>query len=189
MRRVSPALLLALAIPLAACGDEPKAPAGSPENPIVARQSDSKTLNEGQRKSAGGAASKSEQPGYSDLLARQSPKPRDRFTPCSLVTRRQARTIVGAPVLEPIEAPQGPTCIYRTESGDRFVTLAVQPLGLERASRGIKARERVEIAGQTAYCGRKGAPMLYTQLSKGRVLSVAAPCEIAKRFAARAIAR
>jgi hypothetical protein len=187
MRRVPLALMLVLAVPLAACGDEPTAPKGSSENPLVAQQPPAKTINEGQRNSSRKHTATA-RPGYSELLKRQSPRPRDRFTPCSLVSRGQARAIVGAPVLEPIEAPQGPTCIYRTRAGDHFVTLAVQPLGLARASRQIKDRHRVEIAGQTAYCGRQGAPVLYAELSPGRVLSVAAPCAIAKRFAARAIA-
>jgi hypothetical protein len=190
MRRVPLVLLLALAVPLAGCGgDDSPAPPGSKENPLAAHESSAKTTNEGQRKVAGSLSAKTKPPGYTELLARQSPKPRDRFTPCSLVTRQQARAIVGAPVLEPIEAPQGPTCIYRTRSGDHFVTLAVQPLGLARASRHIKDRQRLDVAGRTAYCGRRGAPVLYASLAPGRVLSVAAPCAIAKRFAARAIAR
>ena len=32
----------------------------------------------------------------------------------------QARAIVGAPVQEPLEAPQGPTCIYRTPRGEEL---------------------------------------------------------------------
>jgi hypothetical protein len=188
MRRFPLALLLTLAVPLAACGDDPASrsagPPGSPDNPLKARKADSTKVNEGRR--SGPAASKP--PGYAELLKRQSTRPRTRFTPCSLVTRAQAGAIVGAAVLAPIEAPQGPTCIYRTRAGDQFITLAVQPLGLDRARRQLSGRRRVEVAGRTAYCGRQGAPVLYARFSPGRVLSVAAPCEVARQFAARAVA-
>ena len=73
-------------------------------------------------------ARKAEQPGYQALVENQDKDPRSRFTPCNLVTKAQARAILGTPILEPSEGAQGPTCIYRSEDGKAFVTLAVQPV-------------------------------------------------------------
>ena len=54
------------------------------------------------------------------LVEQQSNKPAKRFTPCNLVTAPQARAIVGAPIEQPFEAPQGPTCIYRSRDGEEL---------------------------------------------------------------------
>ena len=89
-----------------------------------------------------------------------------------------------------MEAPQGPTCIYRDRSGKAFVTLAVQQG--EFSSRA--ARRRPPASGHggrpvPAYCGVHGAPMLYVPLGQGRMLSVTAQCELAKSFARSAVQR
>jgi hypothetical protein len=47
----------------------------------------------------------------------------------------------------------------------------------------------VDASGRTAYCGQLGQAMLYVPLSRGRVLSVAGPCDVAQRFAATAVRR
>jgi len=104
--------------------------------------------------------------------------------PCSLVTKAQARAIIGVPIVEPLEAPQGPTCIYRAKSGTRFITVAVETVRFAQLRRQISKIRRVEVS--TAYCGRHGRPMLYLPLSSTRVLSVSAPCGLATRFAAKA---
>jgi hypothetical protein len=109
--------------------------------------------------------------------------------PCSLVTKSQAQTILGTPIVEPLQAPQGPTCIYRSRSGGRFVTLAVQTASFARLEKQLRSARSVRVAGSTGSCGRYGRPMLYVPLARGRVLSVAAPCDVAARFAARAVAR
>jgi hypothetical protein len=106
--------------------------------------------------------------------------------PCSLVTKTQARAIVGAPILEPLQAPQGPTCIYRTKSGKPYVTLAVQTVSFAKLRKQIRRTRTVSIASRTAYCGTYGGPMLYLPVAGGRVLSIAAPCAMAQRFAAKA---
>jgi hypothetical protein len=186
------ALALAAAL-LAACGSDPapKATPGSPEHPLVAQPTTvplgagrSNEASHATGRAAPGAAVK---PGYQKLVEQQPSKPRSRFTPCNLVTQAQARAIVGEPILEPLEATQGPTCVYRSRSGKSFVTVAVQSLAFEKLQPRIRHRHRVTVSDRTAYCGSFGQPMLYVPLSRGRVLSIAAPCAVAKRFAATAV--
>jgi hypothetical protein len=106
--------------------------------------------------------------------------------PCSLVTKSQARAILGTPVVEPLQAPQGPTCIYQSARGKQYVMLAVQQASLAKLRKQLSASRSVQVAGTTGYCGKSGRPMLYLPVSSGRVLSVAAACNIATRFAAKA---
>jgi hypothetical protein len=187
---VRPLIAIALVIAtasLAACGgDEQAGPAaGTPENPLIGKTT------------AGGAASTSneqapkpaDKPGYDTLLDRQSGSSQSRFTPCNLVTRSQAQDILGSRVQAPVEAAQGPTCIYRTEDGKAFITLAVQSLDIDRLKKQVRGRRTVDVSDRTAYCGIHGTSMLYVPLGQSRVLSVAAPCSVAKRFAARAVLR
>jgi hypothetical protein len=106
--------------------------------------------------------------------------------PCSLVTKTQASAIIGGPIVEPLQALQGPTCIYRTAAGRSYVTLAVQTVRFAALKKQIRNAHEVSVSGSSAYCGTYGRPMLYMPLSGGRVLSVAAPCGTAARFAAKA---
>lgn len=162
---------------LAACGDDSAtktaAPNGSPSNPLVGKRSDS---------SKEGAA-----PGYQALVDKQDKNPGSRFTPCGLVSEGQARAIMGSPVEEPLEAPQGPTCIYRSRDGKDFVTLALQTADFSDLKGKMRSREGIEVGGRPAYCGNHGQPMLYLSLPGSRVLSVAGQCDTARRFAARAL--
>jgi hypothetical protein len=45
------------------------------------------------------------------------------------------------------------------------------------------------VTDRTGYCGHFGQDMLYVPLRGDGVLSVAAPCGVAKKFAARAVQR
>ena len=194
------ALVLMTAL-LTACGGQstPKPPPGSPQNPLVAQTpQDSATagrLNEAAPAAKGGAGAggtkpkADAQPGYQKLVERQGSKPRSRFTPCNLVTKAQAGAIVGAAQQDPLEAPQGPTCIYRSRDGKRFVALAVQSVAFSKLKRQMHKRQRVAVSDKTAFCGMLGQPILYVPLSGRRVLSVAAPCQVARKFAARAVLR
>jgi hypothetical protein len=185
-------LLAVVATLVAACGgDRPPSPPGSADNPLAAQ-----TAEPGAGASArepGGATERESEPGspatpgYKELVDRQSRKPRKRFTPCNLVTAAQAGVILGAPIRAPVEAPQGPTCIYRTHQGDGFVTVAVQATPFNRLKRNMRVVRRVQVSRRVAYCGTYGQSMLYVPLSKGRVLSIAAPCGVAQEFAARAM--
>jgi hypothetical protein len=173
---------------LSACGGgahHAAAPPGSPQNPLVGKPTEttpSGRSNEGASQVAG-------QPGYQKLVERQSSKPASRFTPCNLVSRAQAQTILGGPVMAPVEAPQGPTCIYRSRTGKAFVTVAVQSNELKRVKHQLHGAQAVGVLDRNGYCGTYGQPMLYVGLPHKRVLSVAAPCSVAKRFAATAVAR
>jgi hypothetical protein len=173
---------LTVVVLLAGCGSEPAAPAGSPDNPLKARAAS--TDNSSAREPGKAAAAK---PGYKGLLTRQTKEPGHRFSPCSLVTQAQARTILGGPVALPSEAPQGPTCIYRTEKGNGFVTLAVQSADFAKAKRRLRKATKVDLGSRTGLCGTYGRPTLYAPLSQGRVLAVAAQCDVATRFAAQAV--
>jgi hypothetical protein len=173
---------LTVAALLAGCGSDPAPPAGSPENPLQARPASTDTSSA--REPGKAAAVK---PGYKALLKRQAKKPGRRFSPCSLVTQAQAGAILGGRVQLPSEAPQGPTCIYRTEKGNGFVTVAVQNTEFAKAKRMLRAATKVDLGRQSGVCGKLGEPTLYAPLSQGRVLTVAAQCDVAKQFAAQAV--
>jgi hypothetical protein len=181
MTRIGLLTLLVVAALLAGCGGsgEPAAPAplGSESNPAPARADEP---------GAEGAAGAGE-PGFSALLEQQSGKPRDRFSPCNLVSRRQAGTLLGEAVRAPVEAPQGPTCVYRTERGNRLVTVAVQALPFDRVARKVRDSQRVQLARHTAVCGTFGQPVVYVELPRRRVLSITAPCAVGLRFATTAL--
>lgn len=187
MRWLTLIALMTAAALLSACGDasKPAAPPGSPENPLGAETGQKSKTGRSNEANAGS----SQALGYRKLVERQSSNPRARFTPCNLVTRGQAKAILGGPVQALLEAPQGPTCIYRSKSGKSFVTVAVQPLDFNRVTKQIRRRQAVDVADRRAYCGLQGQPMLYVQLSRERVLSIAAPCPVARQFATRAVAR
>jgi hypothetical protein len=136
-----------------------------------------------------GSASKSGSPNYEALLAQKGSPKGSRFTPCNLVSQRRAEAILGGKVAEPLEAPQGPTCIYRTVSGKSFVTIAVQGTSFAKLRKQLVKPEPVTVQGRAGYCGKLGQPMLYVPLGTRKLLTVAAPCDIAKAFAATAVQR
>jgi hypothetical protein len=171
---------------LCACGgSEQSAAPGTPQNPLIAQPT--KETSSGRSNEA--RAEASEQPNYQNLVSRQTSRPGSRFTPCNLVSRAQASAILGAAVSAPVEAPQGPTCIYRSQRGNQFVTLAVQKIDLRRLRKQMHKAQTIAVARHTGYCGTYGQPTLYLGLSGRRVLTVAAPCRVAKGFAAQAVAR
>ena len=184
-----------LAATLGACGgDSPSSPPGSADNPLAAQPPGSEASGGGAvdgraNEAASAPEEKQAEPGFQALVERQSSKPRDRFSPCALVSQPRARDILGAPVQQPVEAPQGPTCIYRTEDGEQFITLAVQSLDFRAQKRLMQNPKQVDVASRSAYCGTLGEPTLHVRLSDTRVLSVGAPCAVAKRFAAAAVKR
>jgi hypothetical protein len=218
MHRIHPTLLIGAllgAAVLAGCGsDGASQPApGTPENPLVARTPASSESSTGRSQSPGrsneatapkskgstahgsgrsdGSSSSegAQKQDYQRLLERQTKHPKSRFTPCNLVTQDQATAIIGSPIQQPLEAPQGPTCIYRTRDGKRFISLAVQSVKFSTVKRQVRRRQSVTISDRTGICGRYGQPMLYVPVSGGRVLTVAAPCGIAKQFALKAVPR
>jgi hypothetical protein len=191
LRLLCLAALTVTATALTACGGGHKAPAapGTAQNPLKAQATPTAVSRPGARTNE--AATPSEpagKAGYQELVQRQSRHPQKRFTPCNLVTAAQARAIIGSPIQAPIEAAQGPTCVYRTRDGKSFVTLAVQSIDFKKTVKPhMKLRHRVAVSNHTAYCGTFGQPMLYLPLGQGRVLSVAAHCSVAKQFAIKAV--
>jgi hypothetical protein len=107
--------------------------------------------------------------------------------PCGLVSAAQATAIFGTAIEKPVEAAQGPTCVYRTRKGKGFVSVSVQSLDLARLRKQLQQSSKLEIADHTAYCGTYGQPMLYAGVSDGYVLSIAGPCDVAARFAGKAL--
>jgi hypothetical protein len=112
--------------------------------------------------------------------------------PCTLVSASEAQAIVGKPVGQPTEAPQGPTCIYRPEGAKSFITLAVESKNFSKIEPQSQLHSRISlsVAGHAAYCGTAGgAPTLVVPLSGGKFMAVAAPCPVAASFAAKALSR
>jgi hypothetical protein len=110
--------------------------------------------------------------------------------PCRLVTRSEARSIVGAAVSKPRLGLQGPTCIYRTRRGRQPITVAVQAVpvaALARLSGGKVIHTTV--AKRKALCVNYGGTKLIVPLSGGSVLTIGAPCPIGAHLAATALRR
>jgi hypothetical protein len=114
-----------------------------------------------------------------------------KLDPCSLVSRPEAQAIVGGAVAAPVDAPQGPTCIYRRKNGKGLITLAVQATNFSKVQPQSQLRDRISVTvhGHTAYCGLAGTPTMILPLSSGRFLTISAPCQIAASFAAKALGR
>jgi hypothetical protein len=187
------AAVVAVAGALAGCGSHGPSAPGSPENPLVARSQEppqNGRTNEARAqkgKASGQAEAGTKAPNYQQLLERQTSRPEQRFTPCNLVTPARARAILGAPIRPPVEAPQGPTCIYSARSGDSFTTIAVQRLRFSDLARQLRPK-RVEIPGVRAYCAERQSTV-YVPLGGGRVLTVGGPCDLAREFASAAVKR
>jgi hypothetical protein len=111
--------------------------------------------------------------------------------PCTLVSRSEAQAIVGQPIATPVDAPQGPTCIYRPIGGKLLITVAVQDTNFSKIQPQAQLRDEtpVSVRGHAAYCGLTGAPTLIVPLANGRFLSVTAPCPLAASLAAKALGR
>jgi hypothetical protein len=107
--------------------------------------------------------------------------------PCALVSEADAQDIIGTAV-DAVEAPQGPTCIYRNRSGSDFLTLAVHPLDVEQLAPQLKDMDPVNVAGQSGYCGTAEPATLYILLKDGRVLMIGGEsCDVERGFAAKAV--
>jgi hypothetical protein len=133
----------------------------------------------------GGAEINDDNPGHADV----GDQPAAGREPCKLVSQAQAQAIVGRPVGTPVEAPLGPTCIYRPVGSKSFITLAVEPNDLAKVRRQIRDRTRLDVRGRKAYCGTYGQPTVFVPLANGHVLAITAPCAIGAKFAATALPR
>ena len=181
MRRGSAVLaLLVVALLATGCGSDGSAP-GKPSAGRLSPEID-------QDGPGGVPARSNEAPGRS-APKRSSLAPGAVTAPCGLVSRTEAGSIAGEPMLKPIQAAQGPTCIYPYRSGKRSVTLAVQALDPSMVKRLRGQRRGVTVGRRVGVCANPGQPVLYLPISGSDVLTVAAPCALAQKFAARAMPR
>lgn len=111
------------------------------------------------------------------------------LNPCKLVTLSEAQAITGGAVTSQLEAPLGPTCIYRGASSLREITLTIESMSSSQLSRHMLKPQQVTVGGHHGYCGRLGSQMLFLPVGANHVLQVNAPCSIAQQFAARALTR
>jgi hypothetical protein len=111
--------------------------------------------------------------------------------PCALVATRQVQSITGKRVSGRVEAPLGPTCIYRFQKSKQLVTITVGPAKFAALVAQISKRQRrrVSIRGHIGFCGRLGQPVLYVSLSQKRVLTIGAGCTVARQLATIAVRR
>jgi hypothetical protein len=107
--------------------------------------------------------------------------------PCGFISRSQAASALGGPIVAETEAPLGPTCILRVRGRQPDVTIALEQSTLAAITSSMKGSHRTTVQGHVAVCGTLGRPMLFLSVSGGRVLNVTAPCDIAKALAAAAL--
>ena len=148
---------------------------GTPGNPV-----------RGQEQDEGTEELTEHSPAYKRRQAQRAHAPGTAAAPCSLVSRARAQVILGAPIAAPTEAPLGPTCLYRTSDRTMLVTVAVPRMKFSAVRHRLRRRTPVAGLGH-AFCAIDGRPMLYAPVGSGQVLSVAAPCPLAARFARTAI--
>jgi hypothetical protein len=111
--------------------------------------------------------------------------------PCTLLSRADVQAVVHQQVGQPVEAPQGPTCIYTPQHAKRQITVAVESLPFSEVKPQTQLQDRISltIAGHSAFCGTSGGQRLIIPLPNDRYLAVAAPCPIAASLAAKALSR
>jgi hypothetical protein len=195
--RTATALLLVAAGGLTACGSSRDT---APEQPAAAPPArTAPTVSTPARTSGSVVASTRKDPVASAPRTVHAAKPTkadrsetDTSTagdPCRLVTRSEARAIVGGRVAAPQTAPLGPTCIYRAARAQSSVTLSVMRMNVASATKRDRSVIQASVAGHRAYCVKAGGLRMLVPLTGGKVLTVGAPCPIAARFATRALVR
>jgi hypothetical protein len=108
--------------------------------------------------------------------------------PCALVSAREARSFLAAPVRQRTLAPMGPTCIYRTAR--LMVTVAVETTAYDQLRSEIHGLQPFAGVGRPTYCGGAGgSSALFVRLGPTTVLHLTGPCQITGNFAARALGR
>jgi Protein of unknown function (DUF3558) len=172
------ALMAAVALLLAACGESSPTASGTESNEYIVKSSDriSPTTS---------APSKAEFP-EGEENDEVSPTGAGPVKPCSLVSSDEASAILGAPV-HVSTGEQGPTCIYETPGSKRVMTLVVERIDLPSLRNHASAATRIAVAHRVGWCLRYQTTSLVVPLSEGNVLNVTGPCKAATRFAARAI--
>jgi hypothetical protein len=110
------------------------------------------------------------------------------LNPCALVSLSEAEAITGGAIHGRVEAPLGPTCVYKLNS-KRYITMTIETVSPVQVTRHLKSPKSLDIRGHRAYCARLGAEMLFVPLGPNRLLNVTAPCALGQHFAARALTR
>jgi hypothetical protein len=109
--------------------------------------------------------------------------------PCRLVSVAEVKSISGQTITSSLEAPLGPTCVYKVSNSKANITVAVESSNVSQITRHMTKRQQLTVQGHSAYCGQLGSQMLFVPLSGGRFLHVTAPCSVAQRLAAVALSR
>jgi hypothetical protein len=109
--------------------------------------------------------------------------------PCRLVSVAEVKSISGQTITSSLEAPLGPTCVYKVSNSKADITVAVESANVSQITRHMTKRQQLTVQGHSAYCGQLGSQMLFVPLSGGRFLHVTAPCSVAQRLAAVALSR
>lgn len=109
--------------------------------------------------------------------------------PCALVSRARAQALLGTRAVTVVQAPQGPTCLFRAAAGPvrQQTTLVVQATPAGALLSHLQDRRTLTLAGHRAFCGRFGTSELYVPLDHGHVLSLSGPCAVTQGFAAAAL--
>jgi hypothetical protein len=124
--------------------------------------------------------------GPSDEFNATGAKP---VNPCKLVTRADARAIVGRPIVKAWRAPQGPTCIYQVRGAKSYITLALQKTKFAAVKKHARTLSHATVRGRATSCLKLGTTMTVARLSGGREIQITASCPIGKRFASKALTR
>lgn len=112
------------------------------------------------------------------------------LNPCTLLTVSQAEAITGRTIATPVEAPQGPTCIYKLTGSKSWITLSLETRKDFAKLRGLMRNgQSVNEGSDSGACGQLGSDNLFLPLTGGGVLHVTASCAIAKQIAAAAVHR
>ena len=67
--------------------------------------------------------------------------------------------------------------------------MTVESMTASQLTNHLGQREKLTVAGRTAYCGKLGHQLLIVPLASGQLLSVSAPCGVAQKFAEAALGR
>lgn len=110
------------------------------------------------------------------------------LNPCTLVTLSEAGGMAG-PIAGLVEAPKGPTCIYKRGNSKSEITLTVEHGSFSGVTNQMTNGQPFTMGTHSAVCGQMGPQMLFLSLAGGQVLQVTAPCPIAKQFAGKALSR
>jgi hypothetical protein len=110
--------------------------------------------------------------------------------PCTVLTLSEVQTMIGGTITSPVEAPQGPTCIYKSTGAKAWITLSVERrTDYAKVAGWMKHGQKLTVGTHSGDCGQLGNDNLFLPLGNGRVVHVTAPCAIAKEIAATVVSR